>query len=225
MKTILTSCGYNNAWAFKDVDQEKITEIESFIETSNRKIAESFDEYKGKRPFTFLPGHRSLILGIKNQILLIEDINKPKKPNTKSVPDEKDLIAMLIKQVSQYSSRLSLKLNWNDAVQKFEGTTDGDDTSIQCVLSCPLCYANRTIRFDKYWRVSNLFKHLRSHIQSTGKTDKAEKEPNKLKIKPLHRGANNQTASEFSTYTEQEFEEEFELYDVVEETSDCNIEE
>lgn len=113
MKNFLNACGYNNAWALKEVDQDKITSLESFVEERHRKMVDTFDDYREIKPFEFSPGHRALIVGIKNQILSMEESKRPKlaKPKTKIFPDESELIKSLTSQMSRFTSNLSLKSN------------------------------------------------------------------------------------------------------------------
>lgn len=182
VKKLLTACGYNHAWAFKEVDNEKVTQLESFIQARHRKIADSFDEYREITPFEFLPGHRDLIFAIKTQILSFENTKKL-KPKTNGVPthvpDEDELKQILISQVSSYSSSLPLQLDqqldwqvdWSNAIENFKTATDGASISAECSLSCPLCNAVRVIRYDgKYWATSNIYKHLRTHVKTKDKT-------------------------------------------------------
>lgn len=174
MKKLLTACGYNHAWAFKEVDNEKVTQLESFIETRHRQIVDSFDEYREIKPFEFLPGHRDLIFAMKTQILSFENSKKAKAKSVPArVPDENELKQILIDQVSSYSSSLTLQLDWSNAIQKFETKTDEDSTFAECLLSCPLCNAVRTIRYDsKYWTLSNMNTHLRTHKQQNQASNK-----------------------------------------------------
>lgn len=92
MKKLLTISGYNSTWSFKSLTEGKLPDIEEYIEKRHRKIADQFDEYKDIRPFEFLPGHRALILGIKSEIIDIQETKKPKKQiKEKSVLSELDL--------------------------------------------------------------------------------------------------------------------------------------
>lgn len=192
MKKILTLCGYNNAWAFKEVDYEKIVNIEKFVEAKHRKIADSFEEYRDIKPFEFLPGHHALILGIKAEILSMENSKKPKpsKAKKKNILDEDELKAILINQITTFSSNLSLKMDWSHAIKHFEFATDknldatlGENTTFaECTLSCPQCGAERIIRFDnKYWKVSNMCKHVRSHIENASYKKQTTQSANRLK--------------------------------------------
>lgn len=172
MKKILTACGYNHAWAFKDIDMEKITEMEAFVQSRHRKIADTFEEYKEIVPFEFLPGHRSLIFGIKEQILSIEQSKKPKlKAKEKNVgSNEDDLKANLRSQLFNFSSNISIETDWSDSIQSFEMEGIEDEIHVKCLVKCPICSALRVVRYDKkYWKLSNLTRHLRNHATTASK--------------------------------------------------------
>lgn len=177
MKKILTACGYNHAWAFKETDNEKITELESFVQTRHRKIVDSFEEYEEIDPFVFLPGHRSLIFGIKAEILSMEDSKKPKlKPKAKNDVDENELKTNLITQLTTFLSSIALRIDWNDSIQSLEVEKNENGTLAKCSILCPICNAQRVVRYDnKYWKLSNMTKHLRNHNGA----NKSEKQPKK----------------------------------------------
>lgn len=170
MKTILNACGYNNIWAFKSAEEGTIVDLERFMEKRHRKLIDSLDEYKDIQPFEFLPGHRSLILGIKNQIVSVEDAKRKRsmakrKTKPSETLDEVGLKRELVDQMSDFSSKISLQIDWENAIDNFQSTTNGDVTSVQCSLLCPICGASRLIRFDESWKPSNMYKHLRSHVE------------------------------------------------------------
>lgn len=178
MKLILTACGYNNGWAFKEADEGKISALEAFLELKHRKLVDSIDEYKDIKPFEFLPGHRSLILGMKGQILAMEDKKKPKmKPKQKNASNERasenELKLQLIDHLSNYSIQKSLNIDWSNAITQFvvkEGEK-ADESFVHCSLQCPVCDTVRIVRYDKTWKISNMCKHIREqHIDELAST-------------------------------------------------------
>lgn len=81
IKRLLTVTGYDSAWSFKSVSEQKLYEAEDFIEKHHRQDADQFDEYKDMKPFKFLPGHKSLIFGIKSEIEEFQNTKKQKTPS------------------------------------------------------------------------------------------------------------------------------------------------
>lgn len=204
MKRILTACGYNHAWAFKEIDEDKILQLEGFLQTRHRKIADSFEEYKDVDPFEFLPGHRSLIFGIKAQILSFENSKKPKlksgsTASSTNVSGELELRQNLIDQLSNFSVNNSIKFDCNTAIQSFEFEKTGDEQvhATSSVL-CSICDTVRVLRFNKYWRVSNYYKHLRSHFsknQQSAKKSNRSTDPNQGKNKSNNNELSNGESS------------------------------
>lgn len=167
MKKLLTITGYNSAWSFKSISEEKLAEAEDFIEKYHRKEADEFDEYKTMKPFKFLPGHKSLIFGIKSEI---DEFPKNKKPknNKKSDPvlSERDLQTALLIQMSAFTKGLGLKIDWSNSIEESSYTATESASFCTCTVSCPVCSSTFVIRYDKHWKNSNLCKHVRKHKPS-----------------------------------------------------------
>lgn len=77
IKVILLACGYDSLLSLKQITSERIDEMEHYIEKKKEKIISKLDdggdvdivnEYKNQNQFKFLPGHRSIILDIANDI-------------------------------------------------------------------------------------------------------------------------------------------------------------
>lgn len=180
MKKILTACGYNHAWAFKETDSDKVTALEEFVQSRFRKIADSFEEYKEIKPFEFLPGHRALIFGIKEQILSLEESKKSKlKVKDKNVPNvspnENELKTNLISQLDNFASNISVVNDWSESIKSFEMETNDDETHVKCSVKCPICETIRIVRYDKkYWKLSNITKHLRGHTDAKNNKNQSQ---------------------------------------------------
>lgn len=214
MKKILTACGYNNAWAFKEITDVKIQELEVFVQSHHRKLAESFDEYKDISPFQFLPGHRTMIKGIQTEILSIEAAAKKTKvsnPKSNDMPNEEDLKMNLIDQISNYSSKISIDFDWSGSIRKFSIKNNDGGTLAECTISCPKCSAVRTVRYDKHWKASNLFKHIKTHVEN--QENLANKTTNSLQTESTNEdqqsvmpNANHCNSDCNSTFSEIQFE-------------------
>lgn len=134
--------------------------------------------YKSKHPFSFLPGHRALIIGIGKEIVKLQQEKKGKtiksKSHSGSVSDaslnEDDLKISLINQISTYAFEVGFNFSWSDSIEKFNVTKTNTSTFAQSSVACPLCQKTNKIRFEKKWLVSNMYKHIRSHIKSADET-------------------------------------------------------
>lgn len=174
MKRILNVCGYNSALSFKLVEEDKLSNLENYIETHHRKVVDEFQEYEDIKPFQFLPGHRSLILGIKAEISDIQSKKKQKVPKSNKMPrdeDEKTLQISLINQLSAYANGISLKLDWSHSIQETEFTQVENSTLVRCKISCPQCGMTSTMRYERSWKVANMYRHLRTHSSTLASTN------------------------------------------------------
>lgn len=150
MKKLLDICGYNSALSFKSIEESSLTHLETYIEGNHRKVVDEFAEYHHIKPFQFLPGHRSLILGIKDEISNIQSGKKKKvsKPSSKKLPRDNDELTLaqgLANQLSTYANGIGLKLDWASSIKKIELTETENATLAKCVISCPRC---NNIRYD-----------------------------------------------------------------------------
>lgn len=166
IKKLLTAAGYNSAWSFKTVTEEKLSEAEDFIEKHHRLEADGFEEYKDIKPFKFLPGHKSLIFGIKTEIDEYQDMKKP-KISKKSIPvlSENDLQMSLLSQMSTFSKKLGLHADWSNSIENSSYSASETASFCTCTVSCPICSAESIVRYDKHWKNSNLCKHVRKHVE------------------------------------------------------------
>lgn len=176
VKQILTVSGYNSALSFKSVEENNLAELESYVEARHRKVVDEFAEYEDIRPFEFLPGHRSLIMAIKAEILEIQSRKKPKVAHSKKLPraeDENTLQLSLINQLSTYANGIGVALDWSSSIQEIKLTNTEHSTMAQCKIACPSCKKISTLRFEKIWKVTNMYRHLRTHRESLGETSAA----------------------------------------------------
>lgn len=176
MKKLLTILGYDSAWSYKSVTEEKLREAEDYIEKSHRKAADELDEYKDIRPFKFLPGHKALIYGIGNELNESQARKKPKINNKKSnvVLSEKEVQMSLLFQMSAFTKKLGLIADWSSAITDSNYSATESAPFCTCTVLCPICHSSFVVRYDKHWKNSNLCKHMRQHKdpskQPTSKT-------------------------------------------------------
>lgn len=172
VKEILTSTGYNSALSILQIDEHKMNEIELFAEENSRHIIDSFKEYSNKKPFAFLPGHRECIFGIKSEILNQQNKKKPKtSDNRNTLIDDDNLQASLESQISNFAKKIGLSnVDWADSITNFKSTNLEFVVSANCSVACPKCDSIIGVSYDRHWKVSNLFKHLRKHINKNAET-------------------------------------------------------
>lgn len=70
LKSLLTEAGYNSLLALKMLSDENINKLENYIRSTLQP--DKFDEYMNKSEFSFLPGHRSILLSLPSKIKEME---------------------------------------------------------------------------------------------------------------------------------------------------------
>lgn len=136
--------------------------------------------------FSFLPGHKSIILHIPNQIKEIQEKMENNLPNSskghgkgttksdkkfeeKSKLSNETLKSMLLKNLMKYiqeQSEMSIQDGLlNDVhIIDFRRGTNTDNFVCMCSFSCPFCSKKIKVAFKDYWQSSNICSHLKSHI-------------------------------------------------------------
>lgn len=171
IKELLTAVGYNSSFSLLNIDETKLNYVEEYIEENCRDLVETFKTYESRKPFSFLPGHRELIFGISAELARLQQ-NGPKrsKKNVQSNLNERDLRASLVNQVTNFADGLKLHHNWSNSIKNFELESTGNATYAKCSISCEICKSDITTRYDNHWKISNIFKHIRSHVPSKKNT-------------------------------------------------------
>lgn len=195
MKKLLTLTGYNSALSFKQFTEGELDSTERFIEENHRNTADEFDEYKNVRPFKFLPGHKALIFGIKSQLEDFQAKQKITKKVKKSVPNENELHIALLNQISSFAKDNQLEVVFStDCIKQSLYTATESASFCSCNIICPLCFSSIGTRYDKHWKNTNVYKHLRTHLTSKRTANHAAKtRPSSIRIEETaeHLESNN----------------------------------
>lgn len=167
VKDVLTSTGYNSALSILQIDEEKLITIEKYADENCRNVIDSFKEYSNKKPFTFLPGHRECIFGIKAEILNLQNNKK-----SKSVINVEDIRLALEVYLSNFANKnTSLGItDFSTAIQHITLTKTGPVQAF-CSFQCPICKSTVSIPFQSHWKLSNLLRHLNKHTIENQKTN------------------------------------------------------
>lgn len=152
VKVILEHAAYNNCGALLELNEEKVLEIENYINETDRSVIESLscchsDTYKRQNRFTFLPGHKCLILTIPKDI---NSMNESKKKNSSRLMDFKKLLTpaelkdLLLARLNQ---NLSKYIDGVSGCKSFSAANLGEVQTIitnnmltaKCKVSCVEC--------------------------------------------------------------------------------------
>lgn len=206
MKKILSAVGYNSAYSLLTVTDEKLNALEEYIDKNERDVVDSIDVYKSKKPFAFLPGHRALIFGIKEELLKRSEHKKSKVGHNQraagNILNEDDLRIMLRNQLANYGKTIGLKMQHTINDMSVEQTES--QTFARTSVSCSICDTINYLRYDKGWKASNIFKHMRTHCDLMNKK-KSVGENTKNHGAGNSKAENGQQNLPKNVYTEQTF--------------------
>lgn len=183
---ILKSTGYDSSIAIELLDSEKISEIETFIET-NYGCAHSLLKntvYENSEKFKFLPGHRVLLLGLKTYAdKYLNSGLKKKKVNTSGenrelasireeieIPsdDELDVLkSCLVQKIVKFCKKKHIdteNLSNSCVGAALEIIVNKNNVPVyKTVFSCPFCEVKVPCLHNLYWQIANLQKHMQTH--------------------------------------------------------------
>lgn len=173
---LLENAAYDTLNSLKAIDTEKLDIIETYLSEHrlswiNDLTCCKSDEYKKQSIFRFLPGHRTMVLGIPEQIKqmrsVIPCVNQSATVAKKDRTDN-ELKSKLISNVMAYMKKnnfsLPDELMSSENIRNFERGTALDDFVCKCKFVCPFCPKNFPITHKQFWMSSNLTKHLKNHI-------------------------------------------------------------
>lgn len=192
---ILKISGYDSEISVELLDKEKLSEIENFVETNFGCTSEFVKGtvYENKEIFRFLPGHVTLLLGLKSYAnFFIESGFKKKnkkQPNSvqgrEKVGDSVDELETMREEVevptanelNRSKCALITKLSYfckkqNIAMEYITDQSFREDLQViinttgEIVLKCVLhclCEVRIPCIHKQYWQVANVEKHLKIH--------------------------------------------------------------
>lgn len=154
IKQILILSGYDNYISLRAIDEEKLFELEQYV-NQNRSILDDlrccFTEiYRNQETFSFVLGHKAIILSIPEQIKAV--LAKSKKTRSRKPKSLEQLQKLLINQLNNYPSKIGFTIpngsisELNIKNMQSEKTDDGA-TIIQCEFSCPFCTKSIPVKY------------------------------------------------------------------------------
>lgn len=156
-----------------EMNEVRIVELEQYLETKCRSVIDTFKEYRNTKPFTFLPGHRECIFGIKAEILKLQNNKKSKAtPNQGTPIDQEDLKMTLETQLSTYANNNGRpEIDWTGSIKNLKVKQSDTSFFATCTIDCPIdeCNSSISAAYNKHWKISNMFRHLRQHFNAERK--------------------------------------------------------
>lgn len=180
---ILKLTGYDSPISIELLDRERIVEIEVFIETNYGCAHNLFKStvYENREEFRFLPGHATLLLGLKTyahkylnsglkkkKVGQIQDLSPiPEQVEVLSTNELDKLKTNLIQKITKFCKKKHI-----DTENLSNSCIEGDLEIIvnrngvpvyKAIFSCPICEVKTPCLHNTYWQVSNLEKHIQIH--------------------------------------------------------------
>lgn len=189
---ILKISVYDSPISIELLDREKLGEIEQFIDTNfgcaNDLLKNTV--YENKEVFRFLPGHITLLLGLKTYAQKFIETGFKKRKNSKQqdrefirdpsdeldaiseeveIPSTDDLNKLkeaLITKITNFCRKQNITVDKisNDCVKddlQVIINTNGDQV-FKCIFVCH-CEVKIPCIHNKYWQISNIERHLKIH--------------------------------------------------------------
>lgn len=173
IKDILESCGYDHESTLILLNENSIKEIESEVEGKKDLIKNTVYEHKDG-PFSFLIGHKQLILNIPNILKKISEQKKLEKKSKKKEFSEasgeelNELKAetvgnKAVERINKYLESKNFSCSVNVAHIKLITLAEN---GAKCMVKCIFCDSETTCTFQKHWNIANYIAHIRKHPQA-----------------------------------------------------------
>lgn len=194
---ILKKTGYDSPLSIELLEDDKIKGIEESIQKRFNSFNQLFKdtEYENIETFEFLPGHKTLLLGIRIYVKKYLEKNLSAKRNNRlpaiveecsetelelfSDIEKENLKKKLIEKVEKFSKKFNIStesLSQNNIRGDLDAIIKADNHIVyKCKFHCSIgdCQYITPCLYNKHWQISNLEKHLKTHIETTRRPNKA----------------------------------------------------
>lgn len=187
LEEIIIGTAFDSEAAILGINRDIILEIESFVNENKYILANT--SYRNciveNRNFKLKPGHKSVLLSLPGKLRDFnkkkesgkENVKKSKKPNNQleeninfhnervevTENEEKSLKEKLLQKIQNFASKLSIS-----NIAKFDESCIQEYhrqiQKVKCKVQCPFCEISIGCEHSSYWRISNLERHLKKHI-------------------------------------------------------------
>lgn len=193
--------GYDNAISFLDFDDSDVKNIESCAWEKASDLLELSEIYSSHKPtFTFLPGHRKLLLTLPKRIsdfktkksrknLFKVSNTEAAKPITEETielltEDEiNNIKGDLVTRLNKSVSAIGLSANFSECsivsdIETYisQSLKKTKSASYRCMVQCCSCAKRIPCTHNSSWRISNFESHLKSHAKERQNQENAHTE-------------------------------------------------
>lgn len=182
VKHLLVESGFNTLMALEKIGDAELAKIEEHInmrpELLNDLQCCYSNIYRSQNVFQFLPGHKSMILSMKNQIQQLKEYREKNSPRrAKQARSADELKGALLKSLQDFLGKHKQRkdLITERNIIDFEEQVKGSRKTYRCVFACFLCKKKVPIMYNTFWMHSNATKHIRDeHLNKSDGSESVE---------------------------------------------------
>lgn len=105
---ILQASGYDNVLSLLNMNEIEINKLEEFVNNNLQSLLEKIPQYSTSKPFSFLPGHRKLLLILGNKAKQYDEIQKKKCSNLRSSRSNNNATPIMNELISSMEANLNV---------------------------------------------------------------------------------------------------------------------
>lgn len=192
IKSLLELAGYDTLSSLANIDEKKVKCVEEHLDADKTPIQKleccCSSEYKQLEKFQFLPGHKTIIISIPDELKEMNEIKRSKKMAnmvTKHSLSDEELKENLIKtlatawttalkeaEIELPQNIITSENNLYDFKRFPEGESKIHGKICECLFSCPFCSKTFKMTYKAWWWSSKATKHLKQHASGHEEQDK-----------------------------------------------------
>lgn len=132
LKYILLKCGYDSIISIRQICEERIEELQNFIERNKNEILfnekcnmlDDISAYQNQKTFKFLPGHKNILLDLPKHIQMTQSKNALESVLLQDVAcDDEDEYSLILRELIKSAKRNQNKskhaFNYNNTIKYF----------------------------------------------------------------------------------------------------------
>lgn len=115
---ILIAAGYDSAISIADMNSEQIDEIEKFANQKLKSMLKDSELYSGSDVFSFLPGHRKLVIALGKHVKKYVS-SKEEKPKDFDLSHASTIMKELITSMNENANVAPSRRRYSEIIQWF----------------------------------------------------------------------------------------------------------
>lgn len=178
VKSFLQDAAYDSKPSLMLLDIQQVAEIETHLADNGADIIASLDccnsvSYRNQKHFRFLPGHRSLILSIPDEIREMDTVAKKKRRlmmEFKKLLTSSELKCLLLTRLNQNAVKFGFECDsWTSSkLNDVMTIIINNQLTGKCSVQCFLCNVTIGTLYKGFWNTSNIMRHIKTHCSSGG---------------------------------------------------------